>query len=186
MIVCSGTGYHEFSYDLSLNATIVRTIGRSRLRSIDRTIGRRPSRLIVHRLLIATTSRTISCDVSCHRYSPIIRISRQRVEIDPGMRPLLEIVAKIADRSHLGQIATNRTIRCDCSPYHLIASTLRSVPAWSMTCQCILSSAIALVIWFLAITCLTIPHLSLGLTQRCVIAIVVVCVKLIFRFHLVP
>ena len=44
-------------------------------RSIYRTIGRRPSRLIVHRSLIATTSRTISYDGSCHRYSPIVRDS---------------------------------------------------------------------------------------------------------------
>ena len=42
-------------------------------RSIDRTIGRRPSRLIVHRWsLIATTSRMIPHDGCCHRYSPIV------------------------------------------------------------------------------------------------------------------
>ena len=41
-------------------------------RSIDRTIGHRPTRLIVHRSLIATTSRTIAYDGSCHRYSPIV------------------------------------------------------------------------------------------------------------------
>ena len=126
-------------------------------RSIDSTIGRRPSRLIVHRSLIATTSRTISCDGSCHRCSPMVRdnatnrrdrsrcataagdrskycrsvapwpnrkqsydpeivrsgvnmtLARPRVGIDRGMRPLLEIVAHIADRSHHGPIATNRT-----------------------------------------------------------------------------
>ena len=44
-------------------------------RSIDRTTSRRPSRLIVHRSLIATTSHTISFDGSCHRYSPIVRDS---------------------------------------------------------------------------------------------------------------
>ena len=39
-------------------------------------------------------------------------IARPRVEINCGMRPpLLEIVANIADRSHLGPIATNRTIQ---------------------------------------------------------------------------
>ena len=39
-------------------------------------------------------------------------IARPLVEIDRRMRPLLEIVANIADRSHLGQIATiNRMIR---------------------------------------------------------------------------
>ena len=84
-------------------------------RSIDRNIGRRPSRLIVHdRSLIATISRTISYDGSCHRYSPIVRDSattRRPLQIDRGMRPLLEIVANIADRSHHGPIATNRTIQ---------------------------------------------------------------------------
>ena len=73
LIVCALTGYHECSFDRSQYATIARTIGRRRQRSIDRTIVRRPSRLIVHQSLIATTSRTISCDVSCHRYSPIVR-----------------------------------------------------------------------------------------------------------------
>ena len=38
-------------------------------------------------------------------------IARPRVEIDRGMRPLLKIVENIADRSHLGPIATNRTIQ---------------------------------------------------------------------------
>ena len=73
LIVRSVTGYHECSYDRSRYATIARTIGRRMQRSIDRTIGRRPSRLIVNQSLIATTSRTISCDGSCHRYSPIVR-----------------------------------------------------------------------------------------------------------------
>ena len=44
-------------------------------RSIDRTTSRRPSRLIVHRSLNATTSRAISYYGSCHRYYPIIRDS---------------------------------------------------------------------------------------------------------------
>ena len=43
-------------------------------------------------------------------------IARPRVEIDRGMRPLLEIVAKIADRSHLCPIATNRTIQKSYDP----------------------------------------------------------------------
>ena len=38
-------------------------------------------------------------------------IARPRVEIDRRMRPPLEIVANIADRSHLGTVATNRTIQ---------------------------------------------------------------------------
>ena len=75
LIVRSVTGYHECSYDRSQYATIPRTIGRRMQRSIDGTIDRRPSRLIVHQSLIATTSRTISYDGSCHRYSPIVRDS---------------------------------------------------------------------------------------------------------------
>ena len=119
LIVRSVTGCHECSYDRSHDATIARTTGRRMQRSIDRSIGRRPSRLIVHRSLIATTSRTISYDGSCHRYSPIVRDSATPREIDRGMRPLLEIVANIADRSHLAQSqpivrSSNRTIRCGC------------------------------------------------------------------------
>ena len=75
LLVRSVTGCHECPYDRSQDATIARTIGCRMQRSIDRTIGRRPSRLIVHRSLIATTSCTISYDGSCHRYSPIVRDS---------------------------------------------------------------------------------------------------------------
>ena len=35
---------------------------------------------------------------------------------DRSMRPLLEIVAKIADRSHVRQITTNRTIKQSYDP----------------------------------------------------------------------
>ena len=75
LIVRSITGHHECSYYRSQDATIARAIGRRMQRSIDRTIGRRPTRLSVHQSLIATTSRTIYCDGSCHRYSPIVRDS---------------------------------------------------------------------------------------------------------------
>ncbi len=43
-------------------------------------------------------------------------IARPREEIDRRMRPLLEIVANIADRSHLDPIATNRTIQKSYDP----------------------------------------------------------------------
>ena len=66
-------------YDLSCD--------RAQDATIDRTIGRRPSRLLVHRSFIATTSRM-----------------------------LLEIVANIADRSHIGPITTNRTIQKSYDP----------------------------------------------------------------------
>ena len=49
---------------------------------------------------------------------------------------------------------------------HLSASTLRSVPAWSMTCQCFRSSAISVVIWFLATSFFTRSrHPSFGLPE---------------------
>ena len=52
------------------------------------------------------------------------------------------------------------------SPSHLSASTLRSVPARIMTCQCLRSSAISVVIWFLAISTFTRSrHLSIGLPR---------------------
>ena len=52
------------------------------------------------------------------------------------------------------------------SPSHLSASTLRSVPTRIMTCQCIRSSAISVVIWFLAISSFTRSrHLSFGLSR---------------------
>ena len=73
LIVRSVTACDECSYDRSQDAAIARTMGCRGQRSIDRTIGRRPSRLIVHdRSLIATISRTISYDDPCHRYSPIV------------------------------------------------------------------------------------------------------------------
>ena len=52
------------------------------------------------------------------------------------------------------------------SPSHLSASTRRSVPARIMTCQCLRSSAISVVIWFLAISSFTRSrHLSFGLPR---------------------
>ena len=49
------------------------------------------------------------------------------------------------------------------SPSHISASTLHSVPARIMTCHCPRSSAISVVIWFLAISSLTrSSHLSFG------------------------
>ena len=75
LIVRSVTGCHECSYDRLRDATIGRAIGHRMQRSIDRTIGRRSSRLILLRSLIATTSRKISYDGSCHRYFLIVRDS---------------------------------------------------------------------------------------------------------------
>ena len=52
----------------------------------------------------------------------------------------------------------------------LSVSTLRSVPAWIMTCQCLRSSAITVVIWFLAISSFTRSRLwsaSISLSIYC-------------------
>ena len=52
------------------------------------------------------------------------------------------------------------------SPSHLSASTRCSVPARIMTCQCLRSFAISVVIWFLAISSFTRScHLSFGLPR---------------------
>ena len=52
------------------------------------------------------------------------------------------------------------------SSSQLSASTPRSVPAWIMTCQCVRSSAISVIIWFLAIYSFTRSrHLSFGLLR---------------------
>ncbi len=52
------------------------------------------------------------------------------------------------------------------SPPHLSTSTLCSVPARIMTCQCLRSSAISVVIWFLATSSFTRSrHLSFGLPR---------------------
>ena len=49
-------------------------------------------------------------------------------------------------------------------PLHLVCS----VPAWIMTCQCLRSSAISVVIWFLAMSSFTrYRHLSFGLPRFC-------------------
>ena len=52
------------------------------------------------------------------------------------------------------------------SPSHLSASTLGRVPAWIMTCQWFRSSAISVVIWFLAISSFTRSlHLTRGVPR---------------------
>ena len=96
-------------------------------------IGRRIPRLIVRsivgdhdwwygRSFMATTSRTIfsnrcwSCD---HAYYESCDDQPPAKKTNCSMRPLLEIVANIADRSHVRQIATNRTIKKSYDPVWL-------------------------------------------------------------------
>ena len=95
VFVRSVTGCHGCSYDRSQDATIARTIGRSRQRSIERTIGRWPSRFIVRRSLNATTSRAIPTMALVIDILQSFVITRSRVEIDRGMRPLLESMATV-------------------------------------------------------------------------------------------
>ena len=114
----------------SFGATIDRTIGRTILRLIVRSVTGGNDRLIVGHLPSVVGSHDWSY---IDRWSlPLVArfptmalaidilqsfvIARPRVEINRGMRPLLEIVANIADRSHLGPIATNRTIQKSYDP----------------------------------------------------------------------
>ena len=72
----------------------------------------------------------------------------------------LVIITELRNYRHLVITYTLLT----CSP--LSASTLRSVPARIMTCQCLRSSAISVVIWFLAISTSTRSrHLSFGVPR---------------------
>ena len=125
LIIRSAVGCHECSYDQSHAGWHNCSYDRSQEATIDRAISRRPSRLIVRS--VATIDRTIG-----RRALPLVArfpmmvnlidilqsfvIARPRVEIDRSMRPLLDIVANIADRSHLVPIATNRTIQKSYDP----------------------------------------------------------------------
>ena len=66
VLVWSVTVCHDCSYDRSQVATIDWSYHRSPAVTVDRFS-------VVD--IIATTSHTISCDGSCHRYSPIVRDS---------------------------------------------------------------------------------------------------------------
>ena len=125
LIVLSIVAPHDLSYHRSSGATVDRTLGHRMPRVIVRSVAGCHGWLIapsvagrhdwsyIGRSLIATTSRTISYDGSCHRYFPIVRNS------STAGWPLLEIVASIADRSHHGPIATNRTIQKSSGPVWL-------------------------------------------------------------------
>ena len=134
---------HGWSYDRSKVATIDRTIGRTMLRLIVRSIVAPHYWSFMPRLLVRSVAggndRLIVPSVaSRHDWSyigrwslPIVArfprmalatdilqsfvLARPCVKIDRGMRPLLEIVANLADRSQLGQgakatVTPDRTI----------------------------------------------------------------------------
>ena len=99
LIVQSVAGGNDWSYHRTTAVTIYRIV-----RSV---VGL--NNWLHDRSLITTTSRTICYDGYCHQCSPIVG---DQPDTDRSMRPpILEIVANIADRSHVGKIATNRKIQ---------------------------------------------------------------------------
>ena len=79
------------------------------------------------------------------------------------------LVVNVQEGYFNGSCCIRSVLRAFFSPSHLSASKLRSGPAWIATCQCFLSFATSVVIWFLAILSFTISAL--------------VCLD--FAFHLV-
>ena len=78
---------------------------------------------------------------------------------------LIYVSASSIPTTRKGNTTRSRSVSCiNCS--HLSASTLRSVPASIVTCQCFRSSPISVVVWFLAISSVTRSrHLSFGLPR---------------------
>ena len=147
---------HNWSYIRSQDATSTRTIGHMQDATIARTIGRRMQRLIVrsvaghHDWSYDRSPWLIVRSVVGHNNWPYIGrwslplfarfpvcilqsfvIAWPRVEIDRRMRPLLEILANFADRSHLGPSATNHTIPKSYDPVWLWLNNVRS----TITCS---------------------------------------------------
>ena len=106
LIVPSVAGRRDWSYDRSPRLILRPVIGRNNWSFIGRwslpLVGRFPTMALATDIFLSFV------------------IARPRVEINlRRMRPLLEIVANIADRSHLGPIATNRTIQKSYDPVWL-------------------------------------------------------------------
>ena len=106
---------HECSHDRSQDATIDTTIGRRSPRLIVRSVVRRNNWSYIGGWSLPLVARFPTMALAIDIFVSLV-IARPRVDINRRMRPLLEIVANIADRSHLGPIvrSRNRTIRCDC------------------------------------------------------------------------
>ena len=94
LILPSVAGRHDWSYDRSPRLIVRSVVGRNNWSYIGRW-----SLPLVARF--PTMALAIDIFVS-------FVIARPRVEINRRMRPLMKIVANIADHSHLGPIATNR------------------------------------------------------------------------------
>ena len=100
--------FHDWSYGRSPGATIDRTIEHLWLPLTGLTISYDMVDLVIdllHSVLIARP-----------RVRPIVRWPITSKKTDRSTRPLLEIVANIADRSHVRQITTNRTIKQSYDP----------------------------------------------------------------------
>ena len=106
LILPSVAGRHDWSYDRSPRLIVRSVVGRNNWSYIGRW-----SLPLVARF----PTMALAIDIFV-----LFVIARPRGDINRRMRPLLEIVANIADRSHLGPISQpilrsrNRTIRCDC------------------------------------------------------------------------
>ena len=144
LLVRSIAGYHDWSYDRSMDPTIDSTIGcRTPPLLVRSIVGR--NNWSHDRSLIATSSRMISYDGSCHRYCPIVRdrattrTDQSRHSTAPGDR------TNTADRSNIGQIASNHTIRRDCG--------FRPQSQGATDRQCLLRSPVAIACcdWSLAV-----------------------------------
>ena len=105
-----GHVHHDWSYDRSLGATIDRTIDRLWLPLVVRfpTIWWILSSIFSNR-----------CWLRDHAYDQSYDDLPPAKKTDRSMRPLLEIVANIADRSHVRQITTNHTIKQSYDPVWL-------------------------------------------------------------------
>ena len=115
-------GCHDWSYAWSQDDMSARTIGHRMPRLLVKSVAGCNDRLIVPSVAgrndwsyigdwsIPLVARIPTMALAIDILQSFV-IARPGVEIDRGMRPLLEIVANIADRSHLCLIATNGTIQ---------------------------------------------------------------------------
>ena len=123
LIVPSVFWCHDWSYARSQDPTSARTIGHRTPRLLVRSVAGGNDRLIVPsvagrhdwsyigRWSLSLVARYPTMALAIDILQSFV-IARPCVEIDRGhMHPLLDIATNIAGRSHLGPIATNRTIQ---------------------------------------------------------------------------
>ena len=105
LILPSVAGRHDWSYDRSPRLIVRSVVGRNNWSYIGRW-----SLPLVARF----PTMALAIDIFV-----LFVIARPRVDINRRMRALLDIVANIADRSHLGTIATIRTLQKSYDPVWL-------------------------------------------------------------------